>query len=93
MTFLVLLSSAAMVAGQSAQGDTCTYTIYGQNGLGGPALSMRAAVDACIDNGGQLASAHSQVDADVFADLVDSTAWIGYHGLGFAAGCPHSFTP
>ena len=48
---------------------------------------MRAAVDACIDNGGQLASAHSQADADVFAALVDSTAWIGYHDMGLEAGC------
>ena len=57
----------------SGAGDSCTYTIYGQNGLGGPALSMREAVDACIDNGGQLASAHSQADADVFADPVSYT--------------------
>ena len=50
---------------RQTRGDSCTYTIYGQNGPG-PALSMREAVDACIDNGSQLASAHSQADADVF---------------------------
>jgi len=59
----------------------CTFTFYDE------AKSAMAAEDACIEAGGHLASAHSQADADAFESLVGNTAWIGYHDMGFEAGC------
>ena len=65
----------------------CMFTIYGE-GDGNAPLTMPAASDACIMVGGHLASAHSQTDGDAFAELVSgNTAWIGYHDMGFEAGC------
>ena len=52
------------------------------------AKTMRAAEDHCVENfAGHLASAHSQADGDAFAAMVANTAWIGYHDMGFEAGC------
>eukprot|EP01044_Picomonas_judraskeda_P007136 COSAG03_NODE_750_length_5996_cov_3.402408_2_plen_876_part_01 len=65
----------------------CTYTIYAQ-GDGNNAMNVRDAEDFCISKGGHLASAHSQADGDAFATLVTgATAWIGFHDMGFEAGC------
>ena len=51
--------------------------------------AMHAAEDYCVENfGGHLASAHSQADGDAFEAMVTgNTAWIGYHDMGFEAGC------
>ena len=53
---------------------------------------MRDAEDNCIASyGGHLASAHSQADSDAFNDMIDDngggSTWIGYHDMGFEAGC------
>jgi hypothetical protein len=72
--------------GTSSQ--TCIYSIYGTTSSY-PQLSMPAAEDACVQIGGHLASAHSQEDGDLINELVPDggRAWLGYHDMGFEAGC------
>jgi hypothetical protein len=49
------------------------------------------AEDECLRQGGHLASAHSQSDADVIQALIGGaglgTAWIGFHDRDQEAGC------
>ena len=74
--------SCAAGGGGDAAGE-CVFTFVNEN------KAMHAAEDYCVENfGGHLASAHSQADGDAFATLVTgNTAWIGYHDMGFEAGC------
>ena len=76
-------------------GSSCTRSAGNQSGdcvfnyVDSAALSFLAAEDHCITNyGGHLASAHSQADGDIIEQLTTGdTAWIGYHDMGFEAGC------
>ena len=72
-------------SGDSTAG--CEYSVYGEND-DYDTMSMAAGEDFCIQIGGHLASAHSQEDGDAIETLVTgNTAWIGYHDMGFEAGC------
>ena len=51
------------------------------------AVSVQDAEDFCLQDGGFLASLHSQGEQDVVDELVGSTAWIGYHDRDLEAGC------
>ena len=55
------------------------------------AKSAAVAEDECLRQGGHLASAHSQSDADVIQALIGGaglgTAWIGFHDRDQEAGC------
>jgi hypothetical protein len=55
----------------------------------GASKSMQEAQDECVRLGGNLASAHSQNDADAIEALVPAggRAWIGYHDRDQEAGC------
>ena len=52
-------------------------------------LSFHAADTACLGNGGNLASVHSQDEQDTIAALIPDggSGWIGFHDLLAEAGC------
>ena len=67
---------------------TGEFTIYGSDYAEGTNMNIAYAEDYCVTQFGHLASAHSQADADTFESLITgNTAWIGYHDMGFEAGC------
>ena len=51
------------------------------------AVSVSAAEDSCLTDGGFLASIHSQAEQDLVASFVTDRAWIGYHDRDQEAGC------
>ena len=51
------------------------------------AVSVSAAEDSCLTDGGFLASIHSQAEQDLVASFVTDRAWIGYHDREQEAGC------
>ena len=77
-----------LTSGRCAFGGTGEFTIYGSDYAEGTNMNIAYAEDYCVTQFGHLASAHSQADADTFEQLITgNTAWIGYHDMGFEAGC------